>query len=204
MKEELKKKRVVKQPKSKWLVWTALLGLFTMVSFGLYAVSGVSTYPTDKHRQVASEYADLSAKVWEQKDVAKALENPRLKELESSPEMAYSNIAGIGIGIVQFVIWVALVGFAFNYLRKNRIGKEQVRAIALIDATSTVLLMIPLLLLAPYFGYPKQTSLIPGVDPIASALITMPFVFLFSALITYIIARIFRWRYDRKYNFAVE
>ncbi|HEY0964859.1 MAG TPA: hypothetical protein VGE13_00055 [Candidatus Saccharimonadales bacterium] len=204
MKEEVSKKRVRKQPMNRWSAWGIILAIFMAMNLGLYAASGLIVHPTEAHRKVATEYSELSTKAWEQEDVMKAFENPKLKALESSPEMAYSNMAMMATTLVQIVVWVAFVGVAFNYLRKNRIGKVQAMAVALIDAIGTVVLMIPLLLLSPYFGYPESSMMIPGIDPIIGTLIAMPFAFIFSILITYLVARIFQWRYDRKYNFAVE
>ncbi len=205
MKEEVSKKRIRKQPKNRWSAWGILLAIYMVGSLGIYALSGIVSFPTQAHREVASEYNELSAKVWEQEDVTKALENPRLKALESSSETRYSGIATITTTIVHFVAWVVFVGLAFNYLRKNRIGREQAMAVALIEAVGTVILMLPMLFLAPYVGYPENTyTFIPGIDPVVGTLIGMPFAFIFSILITYLVARIFQWRYDRKYNFAVE
>lgn len=205
MKEEVSKKRVRKQPRSRWSAWGILLAIYMAGSLGLYAASGIASFPTQAHRDVASEYSKLSAKAWEQEDVTKALEDPKLKALESSPETKYSGIATIATTIVHVVAWIVFVGLAFNYLRKNRIGKEQAMAVALIEALGTVILMLPMLFLTPYVGYPKDPyGFIPGIDPVVQTLIGMPFAFIFSVLITYLVARIFQWRYDRKYNFAVE
>lgn len=185
-----------KKPLSKLSIFGILIGVYTVINLLIFMVGGIISYPTQAHRDVANNYAQLLS--------MGSLDDPKLKALEQTPEMAYSNLTSGIIFVISVVVWLVFVGLAYNYLRKRHIVKEPALAVALIDGGGTVLAAFISLPLTPLFGYPTQPSLIPGLDPTVVFLIGLPFTFVFSVIITYLAARVFQWRYNRKYNFEVE
>lgn len=206
MTTEKKKQSSAKKPLDKWSIYGILLAIFTLGSFALWALSGLVAYPTAAHREVDVKIAELTEKAWAQGDLTKmdeVFQSPEMVGLLDTPEAKYTSTVNLVAGILQIVIWVAVVGIAYNYLRKKRIGKDQAKTVALINGVSA-LITFPLTFILAGVFYPASMTSIPGIDNAIVIIAGLPFVFGFSVLLTYVVARIFQWRYNRKYNFAVE
>lgn len=206
MTTEKKKQASAKIPLDKWSVYGILLVIFTFGSFALWAMGGLVGYPTAAHREVDVKISELTGKAWAQQDIEKldeALQSPELIGLQNTPEAKYSSAVNLISGLIQIAVWVVAIGFVYSYLRRKRISKDQAMTIAVIDGLSAVILFPFTFILAGVF-YPASMSIVPGVDNTIVVVAAVPFVFGFSVLLTYIVARIFQWRYNRKYNFTVE
>lgn len=203
MSQDKKPAQPRKKQVGKWPVYGVILAIFTVASFGLWIASGLISYPTDQHREVSAQLNEQTAKALTSGDFDKTLNSAEFKKLEATPENVYSGAASLVMTLVQIVAWVALIGVVYSYLRKRHIGKDQAMAVALLYGISAALIF-PLTVLLSDIFYPSGMSTFPGLHSVLIVSVGLPFVFLFSALFAYILARIFQWRYNRKYNFAVE
>ena len=184
----------------KWKIYIVLISLIAAITLGFSALTGYVSYPTTEHRKVGQELAKLDAKAFSlDGDFDKVVNSDRYKELTGSIEAIYTTRMAIGSAMLSAIISVAIVVAVYRYLRRNHITTRPIGATVFIDTTATALVMIPTI----YIG-----ELVTGIknDPLTMILliISLPFAVVFSAIISYIIARITEWHYNRSHGFIEE
>jgi len=184
---------------AKWKVYSALIALVAAVSFGFTVLTTFVTYPTDAHRKVAQELSVLDKEAFSSNKYEKIMKSDKYKDLANSRENVYTIRMGIASGILSAIISVAIVVALYRYLRRYHITAKPVGATVLIDTVATAIVMLP----AMYIG-----ELLTGIktDPLMMImlLIGVPFAVAFSALITFVIAKITEWHYNRSHGFIEE
>lgn len=173
-----------------------LTALFVVVGLGLTILTSVIAYPTQSHKQVGAALAEINNTAFRDGDV-NITTTPEYKRLNEHQNTVYSNWVG-GIGtFVQLVVWVVMIVLAYRHLRKYRLAKNPALAIGFIGAVTAVLTIIPSDLfirayagIAPPFGY-----------ELPIVIITIVMTFLFSLLVTWLVAKIVEWKYNRSHGF---
>jgi len=191
----------VRKPKmTKWKIYSALIALIVVFTLGFTALTTYVTYPTVEHRHVGQQLAKLDAKAFSLgEDYSKISNSKEYRGLIDSQESVYTIRMGIGSGVLSAIVSVAIIVALYRYLRRNRITSKPIMATVLIDAAASALTIIP----AIYIG-----QAISGIqnEPITMImlLISAPFAVGFGALITFVIAKITEWYYNRSHGFIEE
>lgn len=190
---------VKKQKIAKWKIYSGLVALIAVVSFGFAVFTAWATYPTMEHRQVAQELAVLNQKAFGSNNVEKITNSDEYKALNDSRENVYSIRMGIGSSVLSAVIGVAMVVAVYRYLRRNRITIKAVGATVLIDTIAMAIIALPIM-------YVSDTITGIKTEPVMMVmlLISLPFSIGISALLAFVIAKIAEWHYNRSHGFIEE
>lgn len=189
------KKPLSKQPKWKiYLLLTLLIAVgTTAIDFGTMLAS----YPTEKHREVSRRMSELDNKAFgEGNNQDSILESDEYKTLQASNEFTYSLRMSMGSAALAIIIGIAIVVATYRYLRRNLITRKPVGATVLINTLAAVLIAVPSV-------YMTQWLTGATVDPLVVMLLlaAAPFAIAFGALLTFIIAKITEWHYNRSHGF---
>ncbi len=185
---------------TKWKLYTGLIALITVGTLAFNVLTAYVSYPTAEHRRIGQELTTLDAKAFNpDNDYEKIVNSDHYKELVNSQEAIYTTRMTFGVGALSIVIGVAVVVALYRYLRRNRITSKPIRATVLIDTAATALIMIPTIYIS---------ELVTGIknEPLTMILllISLPFAVGFSALITFAIAKVTEWHYNRSHGFIEE
>lgn len=175
-------------------VTVGTLTLLNVVGF----VTTPIAYPTEAHRDVAKELRLVEAKAFTSQNPEKLFNSDSYKELSSSPETQYSMIVSIGSGLVQLVLWIALIVTLYKYIRRSRVTKRPILLLASIEAILTGLVAIPLIAVEGLF---VGASSLP-FEPIA----LIPLVIgatLVGFGLTALAAKLVELHYNRNHGFEV-
>lgn len=184
---------VRKSKTAKWKIYFAAIGLIASVTLLFSIFTTYVTYPTDAHRKVAQELAKQDAKALSPNaDYAKIIASKEYKELLATQENVYTTRMAIGSSILSTVISVAMVVALYRYLRRHEITENPIGVTVLLDAVAMALTMLPIIFIGEWITGIKTEALV-----MIGLLIAVPFAVGFNALITFIIAKITEWYYDR-------
>ncbi len=189
------KKPLNKQPKWKiYLVLTLLIAVgTTAIDFGTMLAS----YPTEKHREVSRRISELDNKAFGSGDKQDSiLESDEYKTLQASNELTYSLRMSMASAVVASVVGIAIVVATYRYLRRNLITRKPVGATVLINTLAAFLVAVPSV-------YMTQWLTDAAVDPLVILLLlaAAPFAIALGALLTFVIAKITEWHYNRSHGF---
>jgi hypothetical protein len=191
-------KKAVKR-QSKWKVYTALTLLIAAGTLAFDAGTMYASYPTEKHREVARKISALDTKAYSltsTQDPSVVLESDEYKTLQATTENVYSTRMGIGSGVLGVILGVAVVVAVYRYLRRNLITRKPVGATVLINTLAAVAVAVPSVLLTPLLTGMK-------IDTITALLLiaALPFALAFGMLLTFLVAKIAEWHYNRSHGF---
>jgi hypothetical protein len=177
----------------------ALVGLFLVVGLGLSILTTAIAYPTASHKQVAKEFTQLNNTAFRNGDLGISTSSD-YKRLSTKAETKYSDtVNGVGT-VVQLLVWAAMVVYSYRYLRKYRLVKHPVRAIAFAEGVGVGITILPMeLFLRGYAGIESTFS----YEPFALAVMMISTI-LISIAMTAIIAKIVEWQYNRSHGFIEE
>lgn len=187
---------------AKWKLYSGLIALIAVVTIGFTALTAFVAYPTAEHRKVGQDIAELSNKMYSANDPAamdKIAKSDEYKDLMNSKENVYTTRMGIGSGVLSAIISVSIVVALYRYLRRNLITTKPVGATVLIDTIAVAIITIPTIFIGEAITGIKTEPLV-----MVMLLVSLPFVVGFSALITYVIAKIAEWHYNRSHGFIEE
>lgn len=175
-------------------------GVVFGVSAAVTAVAGMLTslvnYPTEAHREVARQLDSLNTQAFT--DFA-ILESSEFLELSRTAEASYTQLAMIVTTIVGFVLVIALVWWAYRYLRNHRITKNPAWTTAWIVTVASVLGSLPTILYDAFVVFESV-----GTFSFTLTMVALAFAAPVALLINYIVARIVHWAYGRRRGFSVE
>jgi hypothetical protein len=172
------------------IVLVAIIGIVTS------SVSMLATYPTPNHRTVIRQFNELNRKA-QQGDFKKVLESAEYKELQATPEMSYSVTASIIATIIETILGVAIIGYIYYYLRRSRLVKKA-------TAATTWLYVLGSSLVIPVVVYLESAVVTQRPPELVDTILIIIANLTIGTAITYLVARLFKWNYDRKHSFAVE
>lgn len=181
---------------AKTKIFGILAGIFLVTGLGSSILTTVIAYPTPDHRRVAAEFAEINNRFLSDPS-ADIVTSPEYQRLSDHPNIKYSDqVNNIG-GVVSLLIWVATIIFGYRYIRKYRLVSHPIRTIVLAEAVAVVLTIIPTeLFMRSYAGI---------TSPFASDAFSMTIMIisatLISALLTWIIAKVTEWQYNRSHGF---
>ena len=184
---------------SKWKVYTVLALLIAVGTFAFDAGTMYASYPTAKHREVARDISTLDNKAFSlagKQDPNVILESDEYKTLQATTENAYSTRMGIASGVLGVILGIAVVVAVYRYLRRNVITRKPVGATVLINTLAAVIVAVPTLYLTPWLTGVK-IDMITGLLLLAA----LPFALAFGMLITFLVAKIAEWHYNRSHGF---
>ena len=185
---------------TKWKIYIILITIITVGTLAFNVLTSYAIYPTAEHRRIGQELATLDEKAFNpDNDYSKIVNSEQYKELISSREAVYTTRMAIGVGVLSAIIGVAVIVALYRYLRRNHITSKPIGATVLIDTAATALIMVPSMFI---------NELVTGIknEPITMImfLIAVPFAVGFSAIITFAIAKITEWYYNRSHGFIEE
>lgn len=177
-------------------VFGMLVGFFLVVGLALSVITTVVAYPTDGHKRVATEFSEINNTAFRDGKFD-VVNSPEYKQLAEHPNTKYSDtVNGIG-AVVQLLIWVAMIVFAYRYLRKYRLVKHPVRTIAFAEAVGVALTVVPMdQFMTRYTGISMPFS----ADAF-SLTIMLVSTTLISLFVTWLVAKIVEWQYNRSHGF---
>ena len=193
------KKKLYEPPKRK--IYTLLIIALSIFTLTLTALTMFAIHPSAGHRQTAISLARLDEKATTAQDtrVADEIYNSKeYKDLINSPENKYI----VNTGIVTFAVGLILTAMVtiiiYRYLRKIRITRDSVSVTVWLSVVSGLITYFPGLYISSLIAGP--VSLVTGTQ-IVFSLIALPFAILFSAIFTYIVAKITDNFYNRSHGF---
>ena len=180
----------------KWKVYTLLTLLIIGVTLAFDSGTLLASYPTEKHREVSRSLSALNNKVFSSGDPEKILESKEFKALEATPENTYSTRMSLASAALSVIMGIGIVAATYRYLRGNRITSKPIAATVLINTAASFVLIVPSL---------YMTEWLAGATVEAELLMLMllgaPFALAFGVLITFLIAKVTEWHYNRSHGF---
>lgn len=190
----------VNKPKvAKWKLYSGLVALIAAVTFGFSVLTVFVSYPTAEHRRVGQEIAKIDDKALTSENFEKLINSDRYRELSRSTENNYTKRMSIGSGILSMIINVAIVVALYRYLRRHYITTKPVGVTVLIITIAGAIEMLPSIYASEFITGIKTEPFM-----MVALLIAAPFAIGFSALITFLIAKITEWHYNRSHGFVEE
>lgn len=177
-------------------VYAAIIALVAVVSLVSSSLGMLVAYPTQAHRDVIRQFNDINEKAG-QGDTKAIIESQEYKRLQDSPEMRYSMMIGFVLMIVELLITFTVVGTIYHYLRRNRLGGSAAGVAAwlyVFGGFITTLIM----------AYVDSMYVMKRAPQPVELLVTVLATFTIGLAIAYLIARFFKWNYDRRHSFVVE
>ena len=190
--------KIVKGREGGFSLWAKITALLLVVNVLVALIGSYIVYPTQAHRDVSRQLAEMNQR-FVTDDGKPVYETAAYKQLESTPEAKYMTAANIGVGVVDFILTIILVGAVYTYLRKNRLSKNH-KEVGVTVVTSTVAVILGWALTLPFVA---QISGV-GMPSVGMIIFQLVGITLISLLIFFIIARIFEWQYNRRHSLVVE
>lgn len=193
------KKKSIEQSKRK--VYTTLIVILSVLTLFLSAATVWIAHPTSQHRQTAQSITNLSEKAFASPDATASeqiLNSKEYKDLIASPENTYTTNASIATTVALFIASAIATVFVYRYLRKIRITR---------DAVGVTVWLTVIVGLVTYYPGLYISGLVAGPSSISNgamfliSLAVLPFALVFSALLTYVVARITDNFYNRTHGF---
>lgn len=174
-----------------------LLGLFLALNIGLGMLTTAIAYPTQGHKEVGAKLATLTNEAFTSSNFA-LTETAEYKTLNEHPDSQYSNLVnGIGTG-VQLLAWLALVVFAYRYVKKRNLIEYPVLTVVVASGLASALTIIPMeWFMRTYAGI---ESIFTYTSPVM--LVTAAASFVWGMLLTWLVVKIAEWFYNRKHGFV--
>jgi len=196
---------------SRTRLYLKIATILSAISIALSLLFIYVTYPTAAHRDVSSKMRAIESNAFKDIDNGyKLYETKEYKNLANSSENSYSTIATIITLIVSIVISITIIGYVFNYIRKNHIAKHnnaRHASVMLLTISEVVAMVVSAYPTALLTGLTFEESITGPFVGLPLALI-IPAGLLFSTLfifvINYVIVRIFEHFYNKKNSFVVE
>lgn len=184
---------------NKWKIYLAIVGVIVGIDLAVSVLSTVVSYPTADHRQTAQQLNDLNQRGMNGEDIFKITESKEYKSLSSSPNNVYTNWA-LGLTfLLQAIIFVTVIFQVYRYLRKRLITEHPVGITVLLYSLALLVTMIPTYVFTEWFTGVKANEITMIVTLIAA-----PFTVLLSVLITFLVAKIAEWQYNRSHGFLAD
>ncbi|MGB3945764.1 MAG: hypothetical protein WBK76_02910 [Candidatus Saccharimonadales bacterium] len=181
---------------AKWKVYTFLIALITVGTVAFNVGTSFVSYPTQKHRSVSASINEISQQAMSDGDPAAVFESEQYKSLEATTENVYSTRMGIGSGVLAIILNIAVTVALYRYLRRHAITSRAV------GATVFISLAVAVLSMAASFVYSNWFSPMEMNEMLALTLLAaLPFAIAFSALFTFLIAKVAEWHYNRSHGF---
>ncbi len=189
-----------KKKSNKWATLGIVAGLVFLVTFASSTLFTLANYPTEGHRRVEREMAriaDESFKDLTNGKTESALDSKEFKDLEKTPEANYTKLFSFVRVVIEIMIYVGIVGFTYNYLRKKRVINKPVGTTVLVYTIASMPSFILVsLITSAYVAYAQPVSWVLALGIFGGLT--------FGVLITFLITLYFQWLYDRKHSFVVE
>lgn len=182
--------------KTKLKTFGLLVGLFLFVGLGLSVLTTVIAYPTDGHKQVAAEFTEINNSVFRDGNL-EVVNSQEYKQLSEHPNTKYSDMVSNTGTAIQLLIWVAMIVFAYRYLRKYRLVKHPVRTIAFAEAVGVALTIVPMERFMNWYAGVSS----PFSQDVFSITIMLISTTLISLFLTWLVAKIVEWQYNRSHGF---
>lgn len=180
------------QPKSKWIMLSTIFAITSLVMIATASIGLYAAYPTERHREVARQFIDISSSPSGDLD----LDSDGYRALEATPEAIYSRNVDIVSTILQIAIFVAIVRFVYVYLRKQRSTKNPISATVAVVVLANTLSALAIVYIGDY--YLGTTTM-----PFPLMLLLVAFTSAITLLLTYLLARLFKWHYDKRHSFDI-
>lgn len=170
------------------------LAILLAVSFSSYnAVTSFVAYPTEQHRSIARGINDASGTTLSGADY----KPEKTAELSTTQENQYTTNTLAITGIIGFILYIAIVGYLYHYIRTKRLAKNPVYSTVNIAVVATLAsTFVGYGINALYLGITVQSIPIFLGSILLSVLLTLGF--------TLLIAYTFKSRYDRKHSFEID
>lgn len=182
---------------SKLKTYIAIIAVVLGITFSASVVSSIATYPTSEHRQNARELSVMDSKLFNGEISPEILDSEEYKSLSNNTYGQYSAIAGIVVLVLQFGLMVYVVGAIYRYIRTRRLTNHTAWVTTLLYSVAGIIAMAPTLLFDNWYtGYPLPSA--------GMLILTVVAAVIFGTLITYLVARIYQWYYNRKHSFIVD
>jgi len=177
-------------------IYIAIIALVAVISLISSTLGMLVAYPTQAHRDVIRQFNEINANAGAG-DMKALTESQEYKRLQDSPEMRYSMMIGFVLMIIELMITFTVVGVIYHYLRRNRLTNSAA-------GVTTWLYVFGGFIATLIMGY-VDSMYVMKRSPQPIELITLVLAtFTVGLGITYLIARFFKWNYDRKHSFVVE
>ena len=183
----------------KWKVYLLATLLMFGVQGAVSVLSVVVSYPTAEHRSVSSKISNYSTEMMKADDGMKTYESQEYKDLNASPENVYTNWALGLTTAAQFVLFVVVIFGLYRYLRKHRVSTHAVRVTVLLYMLSSLLATVPTWLFNTWYTGSVIDELVLFV-----LLAGAPFMIGFSVLVTFLVAKLAEWHYNRSHGFIAD
>ncbi len=180
----------------KWKVYILLTLLITAVTLAFDFGTLVASYPTAEHREVSRQLSDLNNKVFTSDNPEAGIESEEYKAIEATPENTYSMRMSMASAALSVVMSVGIIVLTYRYLRSNMITRKPITATVVINTIVAFVLIVPSYYMSQWLAGTTVES-----ELMMLMLIGAPFALAFSVLITYVIARIAEWHYNRSHGF---
>ena len=181
-----------------WKKLAAITVLLAVVYVAFSVIMMYISHPTQTHRDITRQNYELQSSMWSSMDSEESFEEyeNKLDALAEKPEAQYIAKLQVVEIVASLAVSVVIIGLLYNYIRKNRLAGDATWATVITDVIAT---LISVAAIVPIYGlfYNYHQPLLEVVFMLIGAA-TLGLVF------TYIVARIFQWRYDRKHSFVVE
>lgn len=179
---------------NKWKVLIGLAAVLTILYAGFAVLTTLIVYPSEAHRESYRQMQEVPYTLTEGKSLQSSME--KLDALSEKPAAKYSERVGWIMNVASLILSIAAIGFVYNYLRKNHISTNAALSTSFVEATAATV--------ATLAQIPMSMLYLRHSPSIAMAAVTLIVTFIFSLAFSYLVARIFQWRYDRKHSFVVE
>jgi phage-related minor tail protein len=178
-------------------IYAAIVALTLAATIAVSSIGMFVTYPTDAHRTNAAQLSKLQNSAFSNGSSANVFETSEYKDLAENDLADYSNMATLYSAVGELIASIVIIGLTYTYLRSRRVTKHAVGMTVLLLSISSLISSIILTAMQTFvIGIEPLSVLVLGLTSIAGIL--------FGALVVYVIARIFDWRYNRKHSFIVE
>lgn len=179
-------------------LYASIIAIVAVVLFTTGAVLTYAAYPTTAHRDISRQQSELLEANGGTFNF-EAYDNPAFIKLTETPEAKHSaNINGIQT-YLGFAIYVVLVGCIYNYLRRRNVSRSR-RTIGLTAVLITIGNTLSMLLLqypnSYLSGTPLKFDSLYFVGLLGSIILTL--------VISFVIAAIFEYFYNKKHSFQVK
>ena len=181
----------------KWKVYGVIVAILFGVQAAASVLSVVASFPTEAHRSVNRQITDYSPEMFSSDDGMKMLVSKEYKALNDSPENTYTQWALGLTTLAQFVLFIVMIFGAYRYLRKNRITSHAVRATVLLYLLATALVTVPTWLFNNWYTGTTVDELV-----LLVLLAGAPFMIGGSILVTFLVAKLAEWHYNRSHGFV--
>jgi ABC-type multidrug transport system fused ATPase/permease subunit len=150
VKQKVSKKKSLKSMSPKQYLKLTLV--VALIGFLFASITSVVSYPSDAHRTVMKEKAEISSKLlnvadYESKE-AKDLEN-KLDSLNETPESKYTGNVQLYLGTLGSLVFsFVVVGFTYFYIRRHTVQRKLVTVVtnSAVNLVASIVALLPWLL----------------------------------------------------------